>query len=529
MHHANHFYGHAHIMARYVGLEEPLRIWGYLQHGWNMHDGFAVGTVFAPRYPKLVWSQACARRGWAAGLRDYRLVAAPWLYLLRLEQQEQWLAQPGNSAQEREGTIVYPFHGWEGQQVVGNHAAYIDEIKSTEGDVPITVCLHWNEFDNPKVRSEYEDAGVRVITHGERGFLWKDTDVAFLYRQLDEMRRHKRVVSNRMSSAVLYAAAAGIEAGVYGDPMALEADHAILGGVGKPRRMWPEMHQVSIPMDYASRSPTRSSAPGRCCSPKRSSRRSAGPRPWVRDPARRRPARPWTFPAGFSGPQPQGAANSHTGPAGAEQAWSRRSGSMTVRPRSSTPTSRPRPPTPRAPRPATGAADSDQDGCGRCLLGQVADGRSAIVRRARGPESDPGPGRSARAEATAARCTRRSGSGARDLPVSVRRGPSPSACPWRRPRGRRGPSSRVEVVGCQATGRPDRADVGGVTGSPARTSSTTNSERRKRRPSRSAARAPDARLAEGLPGDLGLAAQGARARPARARRRSRRLRPRATS
>ena len=47
MHHANHFYGHGHIMGRYVGADYAPRIWGYLQHGWNMHDGFAVGTVFA--------------------------------------------------------------------------------------------------------------------------------------------------------------------------------------------------------------------------------------------------------------------------------------------------------------------------------------------------------------------------------------------------------------------------------------------------------------------------------------------------
>ena len=144
-----------------------------------------------------------------------------------------------------------PFHGWEGQQVLGSHTAYIEEVKATEGDVPITACLHWNEYDNPKVRREYEDAGVRVVTHGQRGYLWQDTDVAFLYRQLHEMRGHRRVVSNRMSSAILYAASAGVEVGVYGDPMALESDHAVLGGVGKPRRIWPEMHQFSVPMDYA--------------------------------------------------------------------------------------------------------------------------------------------------------------------------------------------------------------------------------------------------------------------------------------
>lgn len=247
MHHANHFYGHAHIMARYVGLEFPPRIWGYLQHGWNMHDGFAVGTVFAAGYPKFVWSQACARRGWAVGLRDYMVVGSPWLYLLELERQREW----AQAAPAREGTIVYPFHGWEGQQVRGSHAAYIEEVRSIEGDVPITVCLHWNEYDNPKVRREYEDAGVRVITHGQRGYLWQDTDVAFLYRQLHEIRSHRRVVSNRMSSAILYAATAGADVGIYGDPMQLESDHAVLGGVDKPRRLWPRMHQLEVPRGYA--------------------------------------------------------------------------------------------------------------------------------------------------------------------------------------------------------------------------------------------------------------------------------------
>ncbi len=247
MHHANHFYGHAHIMGRYVGADYAPRIWGYLQHGWNMHDGFAVGTVFAPGYPKFVWSHACARRGWAAGMRDFMVVGSPWLYLLRLEKQEEWLA----AEPARSGTIVYPFHGWEGQQVLGSHARYLDQIRATEGDVPITVCLHWNEFDNDKVREEYESAGVRVITHGQRGYLWKGTEQAFLYRQLDEMRHHRRVVSNRLSSAILYAASAGLEVGVYGDPMHLELDHAILGGVSKPQRMWPEMHQAAVPVDYA--------------------------------------------------------------------------------------------------------------------------------------------------------------------------------------------------------------------------------------------------------------------------------------
>lgn len=247
MHHANHFYGHAHIMARYVGLPEPPRIWGYLQHGWNMYDGFAVGTVFAARYPKFVYSHACARRGWAFGMRDYVVVGAPWNYLLQMEKQDEWAA----ADHKREGTIVYPFHGWEGQQVAGDHESYIAEIRETEGDVPITICLYINEYEQPRVRKIYERAGFRVITHGKRGYLWRDTDTEFLYKQLAEVRAHKRVVSNRMTSALLHGALAGAEVGVYGDPMELGDDHAILGGAHRPQALYPEFHQPAVPHDVA--------------------------------------------------------------------------------------------------------------------------------------------------------------------------------------------------------------------------------------------------------------------------------------
>lgn len=247
MHHANHFYGHAHIMARYAGLAEVPRIWGYLQHGWNTHDGFAVGTKFAPGYPRLVWSEAVARRAWSLGLRDNHVVAAPWAYLLDLEG-----VGVGNAeADEREGAIVYPFHGWEQQHIIGSHDAYIEEIREVEGDVPITVCLYWNEYRDASVRETYEEAGCRVISHGYRGYLWEDTDVHFLDKQLDELRRHKRVISNRLGSALIYGASVGCDVGIYGDPMILEAERVALGGREKQMRLFPELHQPFVPADYA--------------------------------------------------------------------------------------------------------------------------------------------------------------------------------------------------------------------------------------------------------------------------------------
>lgn len=247
MHHANHFYGHAHIMARYAQLADVPRIWGYLQHGWNTHDGFAVGTAFTPGFPKFVWTESVLRRAWSLGLRDYIVVGAPWAYLLQMERQEAWAA----ASPQREGTIVYPFHGWEQQNIVGSHDTYIRQLREMEGDVPITVCLYWNEYRDAAVRAEYEAAGMRVISHGYRGHLWKGTDARFLDKQLAEVRRHRRVVSNRLGSALLYGASTGAEIGVYGDPMILEAERAALGGMEKQRRLYPELHQPHVPMDYA--------------------------------------------------------------------------------------------------------------------------------------------------------------------------------------------------------------------------------------------------------------------------------------
>jgi hypothetical protein len=246
MHHGNHFYGHAHVLARYCGLAEVPRIWGYLQHGWNVHDGYAVGTDFAPGFAKYVWSDAPRRRGWATGLRDYVVIGSPWAYLLELKGQQAWEA----SQPKREGTIVYPFHGWEQQSIIGSHDTYVAQIKARE-DGPITVCLYWNEFRIPEVRRSYEKAGFRVISHGYRGYLWKGTDTNFLDKQLAELRAHKRLVSNRLTTAIFYGASVGCDVGVYGDPMVLEAERAVLGGMARQKRLWPELHSSSIAPDAA--------------------------------------------------------------------------------------------------------------------------------------------------------------------------------------------------------------------------------------------------------------------------------------
>ena len=240
MHHANHYYGHSHVLARYCGLDEqrPPRIHGYLQHGWNIGDGLAADHEFVTGTPVLLWSERTRRRAWSLGRRETYVVGSPWAYLLRME------PDPG-VVEQREGTIWYPFHGWEGQQVVGDHDRLIAQIQLTEPG-PVTICLYWQEFQSRRVRQRYERAGFRVICHGYRGDWWENLDPQFLYRQLEEQRRHRRVASNRLSSAIFYGALAGCEPAVYGNPMLLERENMAFGGQARIRRDWPQLHGEHI-------------------------------------------------------------------------------------------------------------------------------------------------------------------------------------------------------------------------------------------------------------------------------------------
>jgi len=239
VHHANHYYGHSHVLARYCGLDDsdPPRIQGYLQHGWNIGDGLAPDHEFVPGVAKFVWSERVRRRAWSLGRRDVYVVGAPWAYLLAME--------PEPAGPPRAGTIWYPFHGWEGQHVVGDHDGLIDEIRGTEPG-PVTVCLYWQEYRTRQVRQRYERAGFRVICHGYRGGWWTDLDPGFLYRQLAEQRRHARVASNRLCSAVLYGALAGCAPAVYGDPMRLEGERSAFGGQARIEREWADLHGAAV-------------------------------------------------------------------------------------------------------------------------------------------------------------------------------------------------------------------------------------------------------------------------------------------
>jgi len=201
MHLSNRFYGHAHILARYCGLTEDVPMTGILQHGWGAQ------ACIAPCHMKLPWSHFVWSRRNLKQAEHYELagnvvaVGSPYLYML----QEDAVSFAPKPSKGEKSLLAFPFHGWEEQAVSEVHfSTYLDSLLQLrkDGFDPITVCLYWLEYENPSIRSLYENNGMAVITNGRR-----DDNPDFLYKQFKVIQEHACVTSNRVASCTFYALA----------------------------------------------------------------------------------------------------------------------------------------------------------------------------------------------------------------------------------------------------------------------------------------------------------------------------------
>lgn len=228
----NHFYGHSTALALAAGLARPRHVQGIVQHGWTVtspvpvlaHDFPHVGV--RDGWPMYVWSHSS--RAWSPADEERRTVAigSPFLYLARAAREAGW--QPEQS----ERTAWIPFHGTRLLRVRGDHEALAREALEREG--PCTVCLHVEDVQDPEIVAAWQGAGHELVTAGGRN------DPLFLARVLDLVSRSPRTASNRLSTAVLYAAALGREVAVYGPPLALDGDQT--RSLDHVRHTWPELH-----------------------------------------------------------------------------------------------------------------------------------------------------------------------------------------------------------------------------------------------------------------------------------------------
>lgn len=234
----NHYYGHSSAFAHYLGLTRPRHVAGLVQHGWTAGSPMATHfrdfpTVGAPggRVGRslLVWTHTS--RAWdpAREQRTSIPVGAPWHYLCAV-------AGTGTSPA---GTVILPVHGITTQPMLGDHATVAREWALAEG--PSTVCLYHVEARDPKVVAAYRDAGHTCVTLGAR------TDPAFLGRLHTLLTGAARVVSNRLSTPVLYAASIGIDAVVTGEAMRLAGEEPTAAASLASR--WPEFYAADATRD----------------------------------------------------------------------------------------------------------------------------------------------------------------------------------------------------------------------------------------------------------------------------------------
>jgi hypothetical protein len=242
VHATNSFYGHDQVLARYVGLGDVAPILGVVQHGWNLLDGGSVERDLPEGTRRLVWSRRVAQRGWAMGSRGHLAIGAVWIYLLDSRFREQAAPSPAD-----ESVLVMPFHGTRKQAVRGDHDSYAERVAQVEAGRPVTVSLYGHEFEDPDIRAPYEQRGFRVITLGDRRSDDRSVNAeTFLDRCLEVVLAHSRIVSNRLSTALIYGASVGRSIGVYGDPMELVDEDPAYGGRARMLREWPAIHTEHV-------------------------------------------------------------------------------------------------------------------------------------------------------------------------------------------------------------------------------------------------------------------------------------------
>jgi hypothetical protein len=137
--------------------------------------------------------------------------------------------------------VILPVHGIETQAISGDHRAAARRWFDSEG--PSTVSIYWSDARDERLVDAYRDAGHRCVTLGPR------TDPDFLARLVGLIASSARVVSNRLSTPVVYAAWLGRSVGVYGDPMLLDSEDQ--SALVRLEQTWPELYGYETDDDAA--------------------------------------------------------------------------------------------------------------------------------------------------------------------------------------------------------------------------------------------------------------------------------------
>ena len=227
----NHYYGHSAALARHAGLGAVRHIDGLLQHGWTVRSPSLVHFSDFARLPRsarrLVWSHDA--RGWDPATDPYETTptGAPFLYLSAMT--------AGRHVEPLDAAVAFPVHDTRLVKLEQDDTVLARELAERDG--PSVVCLHPEDLDRPEKLRVWTEHGHCVVSAGER------RDPLFLGRILRLVRGARRVVSNQLSTAVVYAAAEGTPTAIYGSDLSIGALGTEVSQ--RTRELWPEFHEGS--------------------------------------------------------------------------------------------------------------------------------------------------------------------------------------------------------------------------------------------------------------------------------------------
>lgn len=197
----NRWYGHDYILRRFVGLDRPRPILGFLQHGWTKGMGIQVRWHRLP-LPKFVWGPRHLRLSRRHGFPIVP-IGAPWLYLDQLVDQGLHLPPP---LCEPGSVVAFPVHSSQESNLNEDWPSYVGWLRERFPDPKsLVVCLHPNDARRINVLEILRRGGITTISLGHD----RDDD-KYLLRLYSTIRCASFVTSNQISTAPIYAAALGV-------------------------------------------------------------------------------------------------------------------------------------------------------------------------------------------------------------------------------------------------------------------------------------------------------------------------------
>lgn len=186
------------MLKKYAKFPGWLPLPCHIEHGWTPLTESLPTDLETQKPLMLVYSQRRKDAWKKASKIPVEIIGAPFIHYKNLAKFKQ--------SPKAKGTIVFPNHSMPNFEVNFNAKEFCRKLKKLPADFqPITVCLYWYDYIDPKSEI-YREAGFEVVTTGPK--LSNSLDFAKNFYRL--LADHKYACSNDIGSYTFYAVDFGV-------------------------------------------------------------------------------------------------------------------------------------------------------------------------------------------------------------------------------------------------------------------------------------------------------------------------------